>query len=109
MKWIYGIVLALIPASAWATQASILCRATDTGQIIDVVDKGDSNGVLVQVDGGRFLDGLSKFDSPILKVYVPLDTGALALVYDVQKHQGAYAIRAGNINETHDMTCQFRN
>jgi len=93
--------------SAYATQASFLCKTLDTNEYVDVVSTG-KNKALVQVNGGGFLDAFAEFEDPILFITVPLDTGVIVIAYNVRQDKAAVVVKTTTKNQTHEMKCTFR-
>lgn len=107
MKWIYALVL--LPTLAHAEQSSVLCKTTDTNEFIDIVAKGSfTDEVLVQVSGGKFFDGTSKFENPVFKVFVEFENGKMALIYNVKTQDGAVGMLIGEEKQLHNIICKFR-
>lgn len=99
----------LIPSFAHAEQTSIICKTKETNEYIDIVSTGkNTNDVLLQVQGGKFYDGVSSFNDPIFKVIVPFDTGSAILVYNFKTNEGAFALSLGKDIQTQEVFCAFR-
>lgn len=107
-KVIAGIIASLVLTGvAEAKQASFLCRAKDRNEFIDVVSTG-SNRVLVQINGGDFLDGEAEFEDPTLFVYVPLTNGVFALAFNVRSMNAGYMAKINGVTQTNELDCKFR-
>lgn len=98
---------AVMTGISQAKQASFLCVTKETQEYIDVVSTG-RNRVLVQINGGDFLEGEAEFESPNLFVYVPLTNGVFALGFNVETMNAGYLLKANNTKQTQELTCKFR-
>jgi len=108
MKHLLTAALLLTSTQAFAVQTSFLCR-TETKEYIDVVSKGDNTGeVLVQINGGKFLEGFGEFEEPVLFLKIPLDNGVILIGYNVLTDKAIVATDIGGKKTSQNMTCQFR-
>jgi len=108
MKYILTAALLLTSTQAFAVQTSFLCK-TETKDFIDVVSKGDNtNEVLVQINGGKFLEGFAEFEKPVLFIKVPLDSGVILLGYNVVSGKAMVVTEINGKKQSQEMTCQFR-
>ena len=101
------IATALLATPAYATQSSILCK-TDSQEYIDIVAKGDrTNDVLVQINGGKFLDGHSLLLNDTLIVTVELDSGGIMLNTSLSG-DGKMMIAINKEVQNHTIKCKAR-
>jgi hypothetical protein len=108
MKWLGAILLALLPATAHATQTSIICKTLDSNEYIDIVSKGEkTNDVLVQINGGPFYDGTTMLMNDTLIVTVSFVGGGLIVTYDV-KGKSSLMIAINEEKQFHNLSCRFR-
>lgn len=95
------------PAAANATQSSMICK-TNSNEYVDVVAKGErTNDVLIQINGGKFLDGHSLMLGSVLVVTAELIDGGI-LINLGSAGDGKMIIAVGDKVQTHKMNCKFR-
>lgn len=75
---------------------------------VDVVSAGSNNRVLVQINGGNFLEGQAEFESPILYVTIPVDVGVVVLAFDVTKGMAALVAKTDKKETVIELVCKFR-
>lgn len=108
MKYLLTAALLLTSTQVFAEQASFLCR-TETDEFVDVVSKGDdTDEVLVQINGGKFLEGFGEFEEPILYIKVPLDRGSILMGYNIKTSKALMLTEINGKKTAIKMTCQFR-
>ena len=101
--------VAMTPLAAKAEQASLLCKTTDTDEIIDIVSmSGSKHAVLVQINGGKYFEGESRFEDPFFFVFVRFDQGGLALKYNVKAEFGRVGVDLNGKRQIHPIICAFR-
>lgn len=112
MRKIFWAVIAIMVTSstpsAWGAQTSFLCRPVGEEGYVDVVSAGKNNRVLVQFNGGNFLEGQAEFENPILYVTVPVDVGVIVLAFDVTKGIAAMVAKSEKKETVIEMVCKFR-
>ena len=102
------LLLLAVINKAHAQADSFLCKTLDTNEYVDVVTSGTNNKVLVQINGGRFLEGSAEFKDPLLYIFVPLTNGNFGIVFNVREHKAVSVAVVNGNKQVHEMTCTFR-